>query len=405
VVSNKLKTVILAAGEGSRMRPLTYTRPKVMLPIANKPILEYLLIEAKEAGVTDFIFVVGYHDEQVRNYFGDGNKWSVDIRYSYQSKQSGTADALRMVEGMIDGNFLMMNGDIILKSDDIKGLIEKNNNAIGVIEVKDPKGLGMIEIKNGNVVKIYEKIEKPPTNLANAGLYLFTPLIFEAISRTSKSPRGEYEITDSLQIIIDQGQTVSGYEISYWLDLSYPWHLLSAGESILPDVKVENHGKVESNTVINGPVSIGARTIIRSGSYIVGPAVIGEDCEIGPNCFIRPFTSIGNGCHVGAAVEIKNSIIMNRTKVPHLNYVGDSVIGEDCNLGAGTKIANLRFDGANINVSGIDTGRRKLGAIIGDRVKTGINASINTGSMIGNDVFIGPGAVVTGIVSPESRVF
>lgn len=405
MVSNKLKTVILAAGEGSRMRPLTYTRPKVMLPIANKPILEYLLIEAKEAGVTDFIFVVGYHDEQVRNYFGDGNKWSVDIRYSYQSKQSGTADALRMVEGMIDGNFLMMNGDIILKSDDIKGLIEKNNNAIGVIEVKDPKGLGMIEIKNGNVVKIYEKIEKPPTNLANAGLYLFTPLIFEAISRTSKSPRGEYEITDSLQIIIDQGQTVSGYEISYWLDLSYPWHLLSAGESILPDVKVENHGKVESNTVINGPVSIGARTIIRSGSYIVGPAVIGEDCEIGPNCFIRPFTSIGNGCHVGAAVEIKNSIIMNRTKVPHLNYVGDSVIGEDCNLGAGTKIANLRFDGANINVSGIDTGRRKLGAIIGDRVKTGINASINTGSMIGNDVFIGPGAVVTGIVSPESRVF
>ena len=387
------------------MRPLTYTRPKVMLPIANKPILEYLLIEAREAGVTDFIFVVGYHDEQVRSYFGDGTRWSVDIRYSYQPKQSGTADALRMVKGMIDGNFLMMNGDIILKSDDIKGLIERNNNAISVIEVKDPKGLGVIEVKRGNVVKIHEKVEKPPTNLANAGLYLFTPLVFEAISRTPKSPRGEYEITDSLQIIVDQGQTVSGHEISYWLDLSYPWHLLTAGESILPNIKTENRGKIESNAVINGPVSIGAGTIVRSGSYIVGPVVIGEDCEIGPNCYIRPYTSIGNGCHVGAAVEIKNSIIMNKTKVPHLNYVGDSVIGEDCNLGAGTKIANLRLDGANINVSGIDTGRRKLGAIIGDRVKTGINASINTGSMIGNDVFIGPGAVATGTISPESRVF
>ena len=400
-----MKAVILAAGEGSRMRPLTYTRPKVMLPIANKPILEYLLIEAREAGVTDFIFVVGYHDEQVRSYFGDGTRWSVDIRYSYQPKQSGTADALRMVKGMIDGNFLMMNGDIILKSDDIKGLIERNNNAISVIEVKDPKGLGVIEVKRGNVVKIHEKVEKPPTNLANAGLYLFTPLVFEAISRTPKSPRGEYEITDSLQIIVDQGQTVSGHEISYWLDLSYPWHLLTAGESILPNIKTENRGKIESNAVINGPVSIGAGTIVRSGSYIVGPVVIGEDCEIGPNCYIRPYTSIGNGCHVGAAVEIKNSIIMNKTKVPHLNYVGDSVIGEDCNLGAGTKIANLRLDGANINVSGIDTGRRKLGAIIGDRVKTGINASINTGSMIGNDVFIGPGAVATGTISPESRVF
>ena len=400
-----MKAVILAAGEGSRMRPLTYTRPKVMLPIANKPILEYLLIEAREAGVTDFIFVVGYHDEQVRSYFGDGTRWSVDIRYSYQPKQSGTADALRMVKGMIDGNFLMMNGDIILKSDDIKGLIERNNNAISVIEVKDPKGLGVIEVKRGNVVKIHEKVEKPPTNLANAGLYFFTPLVFEAISRTPKSPRGEYEITDSLQIIVDQGQTVSGHEISYWLDLSYPWHLLTAGESILPNIKTENRGKIESNAVINGPVSIGAGTIVRSGSYIVGPVVIGEDCEIGPNCYIRPYTSIGNGCHVGAAVEIKNSIIMNKTKVPHLNYVGDSVIGEDCNLGAGTKIANLRLDGANINVSGIDTGRRKLGAIIGDRVKTGINASINTGSMIGNDVFIGPGAVATGTISPESRVF
>jgi UDP-N-acetylglucosamine diphosphorylase/glucosamine-1-phosphate N-acetyltransferase len=400
-----LRAVILAAGEGSRMRPLTYTRPKVMLPIANKPILEHLLIEAREAGIADFIFVVGYHDEQVRHYFGDGSRWLVNIRYSYQPRQSGTADAVRMVEDMIDGNFLMMNGDIILRCDDIKRLIEKNENAVSVIEVKDPKGLGMIEIKGSRVVKIHEKVEKPPTNLANAGLYFFTPQIFTAISQTPKSPRGEFEITSSLQIMIDHGQTVSCHEIGYWLDLSYPWHLLTAGESLLPNIKTENHGKVESNAVINGPVSIGARTTVMSGSYIVGPVVIGEDCDIGPNCFIRPYTSIGNGCHVGAAVEIKNSIIMNGTKVPHLNYVGDSVIGEDCNLGAGTKIANLRLDGANINVSGVDTGRRKLGAIIGDRVKTGINTSINIGSMIGNDVFIGHGAVVTGIISPESRVF
>jgi bifunctional UDP-N-acetylglucosamine pyrophosphorylase/glucosamine-1-phosphate N-acetyltransferase len=205
--------------------------------------------------------------------------------------------------------------------------------------------------------------------------------------------------------MIDRGQTVSSHEIKYWLDLSYPWDLLTAGEVILRDIKAEIKGEVENNAVIKGPVSIGERSIIRSGSYIVGPVMIGEDCEIGPNCYIRSNTSIGNRCHIGAAVEIKNSIIMNKTNVPHHNYVGDSVIGENCNLGAGTKIANLRLDERNIFVYGIDTGRRKFGAIIGDRVKTGINVSINTGSMIGNDVFIGPGATVSGVINPESKIF
>jgi UDP-N-acetylglucosamine diphosphorylase/glucosamine-1-phosphate N-acetyltransferase len=399
-----LKAVILAAGEGSRMRPLTYTRPKVMLPVANKPILEHLLIEVREAGITDFIFVVGYYDEQVRRYFGNGNRWSVNINYSLQRRQMGTADAVRAVKDMVDGNFLVMNGDIIVRHNDVKRLIEKDDNAVSVIEVKDPKGLGVIETRNGHVLRIYEKVEKPPTNLANAGLYLFTPQIFPAIARTPKSPRGEFEITDSLQIMIEEGKNMFSQEITYWLDLSYPWHLLAAGESMLLNLRTENLGRVESNAVINGPVKIGSRTTVRSGSYIIGPVIIGEDCDIGPNCFIRPFSCIGNNCHIGAAVEIKNSIIMNGTKVPHLNYVGDSIIGEDCNLGAGTKIANLRFDEANIHAAGIDTNRRKLGAIIGDRVKTGINVSINVGCMIGNDVFIGPGAIVKGSVNPESRI-
>ena len=157
--------------------------------------------------------------------------------------------------------------------------------------------------------------------------------------------------------------------------------------------------------VIKGEVSIGKDTVIRSGSYIVGPVIIGRDCEIGPKCYIRPYTSLGDGCHIGSAVEIKNSIIMRGTNILHHNYVGDSIIGEECNFGAGAKIANLRFDKKDIWVTGIDTRRRKLGAIIGDRVETGINASINIGSMIGNNTYIGPGAVVSGVISPDSRIF
>jgi len=400
-----LKAVILAAGEGNRMRPLTYTRPKVMLPIANRPILEHLLIEAGKAGVREFIFVVGYHDEQVRGYFGSGDKWGVSINYCTQRKQLGTADALKMVEGLVDGNFLVINGDIIVTQKDISSLTSRNDNTLSVIEVEDTRGLGLVELTEGKVVHIYEKIEKPPSHMANAGLYLFTPDIFDAISQTSKSPRGEYEITDSLQLLIDQGRSISYQEISYWLDLSYPWDLLPANEHLLAGVKSQNSGEVEENVVMKGEVSIGRNTVVRSGSYIVGPVIIGQDCDIGPNCYIRPFTSIGDKCHIGAAVEVKNSIIMRGSKIPHHNYVGDSIIGEECNFGSGTKIANLRLDEKEIWVAGIDTRRRKLGAIIGDRVETGINACINVGCLIGNNTHIGPGAIASGVISPDSIIF
>ncbi len=400
-----MKAVILAAGEGSRMRPLTYNRPKVMLPIAGKPILEHLLIEISRAGISDFIFIVGYCDEQVRDYFGHGEKWGVNITYSSQRKQMGTADAIRTIEKLVDGKFLVVNGDVIVGSEDIKRLAGGDDNTISVIEVEDNSDLGMVELCEGKVVRIYEKTGKPPSRMANAGLYLFTPDIFAAISQTSKSPRGEYEITDSLHLLMEQGKDVPYREIEHWLNLSYPWDLISANESLLAGIEPRNLGEVEENVVVKGVVAIGKDTVIRSGSYIVGPVIIGQGCDIGPNCYLRPGTSIGDNCHIGSAVEVKNSIIMKGSKLPHHNYAGDSVIGEGCNFGAGTKIANLRLDKKNIVVANRNTGRRKLGAIIGDNVETGINASINVGSLIGNNAFIGPGAIASGVVLPDTKIF
>jgi UDP-N-acetylglucosamine diphosphorylase/glucosamine-1-phosphate N-acetyltransferase len=400
-----LKAVILAAGEGQRMRPLTSNRPKVMLPIANRPILEHLLNEVKAAGIAEFIFIVGYGDEQVRGYFGGGEKWRITIAYSEQRKQLGTADAIRMVEGMVKENFLAINGDVIVNRRDIRKLMKNPRNTMSVIEVKDPHGLGIVELSGRRVESIVEKAEHPPTLWANAGLYLFTTEVFDAAVRTQKSPRGEYEITDTLKILMTSNSGLYYQKLKSWLDLSYPWDLLEANESMLADLKAQNLGEVEANTVLKGPVAIGRGTVIKSGSYIEGPVIIGEDCRIGPNCYIRPATAIGDGCHIGAAVEIKNSIIMNGTDFPHLSYCGDSVIGAGCNFGAGTKIANLRLDKQNIKMAGIDTGRRKLGAIIGDRVETGVNSSINCGSMVGNNTFIGPGVVVKGIIEPDSKLF
>jgi UDP-N-acetylglucosamine diphosphorylase/glucosamine-1-phosphate N-acetyltransferase len=399
-----LKAVILAAGEGQRMRPLTANRPKVMLPVAGKPIVEHLLLEVKEAGISDFIFVVGYCDKQVRSYFGNGEKWGVRIEYSAQRKQLGTADAIRMAAENVEGNFLVINGDVIVNRADIKRLMKSRTDTMSVMEVTDPRGLGIVELADGKVVNIWEKALNPPTLMANTGVYLFTPAVFKAISLTEKSPRGEYEITDSLKILIQNVHGLRYLELKTWVDLSYPWDLLHANEAMMPGMAAENLGEVEPGVTLKGLVSIGKNTVVKSGSYIEGPVIIGEDCHIGPNCFIRACTTIGNGCHIGAAVELKNSIIMNHTAVPHLNYIGDSVIGEGCNFGAGTKVANLRLDKKNILVNGIDTRRRKLGAIIGDNVQTGINTSINVGTVIGSNTFIGPGAVVKGTISPDSRI-
>ena len=217
-----MKAVVLAAGEGQRMRPLTATRPKVMLPIVGKPILEHLLNEVKAAGISEFIFVVGYCDKQVRSYFGGGEKWGVKIAYSEQRKQLGTADAIRMVATVVDGNFLVINGDVIINRADIKRLMKSAHNTMSVFEVKDPAGLGIVELSDDKVVGIYEKTQRPPSLMANAGLYLFTPEIFEAIAKTEKSPRGEYEITDSLQILMGGKDRTALYTVKILAGLQLP---------------------------------------------------------------------------------------------------------------------------------------------------------------------------------------
>jgi len=399
-----MKAVILAAGEGNRMRPLTYTKPKVMLPLANKPILEHLVIEMKKAGVKDFTIVVGYHAETIRQHFGDGAKWGVSIDYVTQRKQLGTAHAVKMVEGLVKDKFLLANGDVLLKADDIAKILAKDTTTLSLIEAKDTKDLGVVEVTGNKIKAIHEKVEKPPGNLVNAGVYLLTSEIFPAIAKTEKSPRGEYELTDSLQILLGEKHDISWIRIDHWLNLSYPWDLLTANESLMMEIEQQNLGAIEENAVLKGLVSIGKGTVVRAGSYIQGPVIIGENCDVGPNCFIRPGTAIGDNCHIGSAVEIKNSIVMRGSKVPHHNYIGDSIIGEGCNLGAGTKIANLRLDKKDISVGIVETGRRKLGAILGDEVQTGINTSINVGSLIGDHTCIGPGAVVSGVVLPGSTI-
>lgn len=398
-----MECVVLAAGEGKRMRPLTASRPKVMLPVGNKPMLEHLVLSARDAGINDFVFVVGYREQEIRRYFGDGERFGIRIRYAVQREQRGTGDALISVRDYVNGRFLMLNGDMIVDSADISSICSYNAPCMGVTESDHPEDFGVITVESNLVTNLVEKSSNPPGNIINAGAYLFNEDIFEKLDSLELSERGEFELTDALKKYISDRQ-LSVCMFSSWCDIGEPWNLLEANEENLSKLVPENEGTVEDYTVIKGPVSIGEGSLIKSGTYIEGPCIIGKNCVIGPHAYLRPSTSIGDDCHIGHSTEIKNSVIMNGTKIPHFNYVGDSVIGSGCNFGAGSKIANLRHDRKNVRCTGKDTRRKKFGAVVGDGVQLGINCSVNVGTVIGSEVLAAPGSFIEGKISENTRI-
>ena len=411
-----MKAIILSAGEGSRMRPLTLTKPKTMLPVAGKPIIQYNIEALRENGIKDILLIVRYKQEIVKEYFGDGSDFGVNIEYKTQKDFLGTANAISYGEDFIDDSFIVLNGDIILDTEIIGEIIKKYDDLkpdtlMVLTEVDDPSAFGVVEIEDGNIKNIVEKPKRDeaPSNLVNAGIYVFNKDIFRKIEKTEISQRGEYEITDSVSMQIDEGKTVIGHKTDKdWIDVGRPWELIEVNEELIGDLKTQIKGKVENGAHIHGELYLGEGSVIKAGVYIEGNVYIGKNCDVGPNCYIRGNTYFGDNVHVGNAVEIKNSIIMENTNVSHLSYVGDSIIGSNCNIAAGTNIANLRFDNATIKTkikdSIEDSGRRKLGAIIGDSVKTGINSSFSPGVKVGSNSTIGSNVLLYEDLASNTRV-
>jgi len=416
-----MKAVILAAGEGKRLRPITSLKPKPMIPLLGKPLLEHIIFGLKDAGIDEILLIVGYRQEIIKEYFEKASHYlKVKIDYVTQEEYLGTAHAASYAKDFIKNeDFLMMYGDIFVDPEIFKHIHQKYKESnydglITLMKVDNPQNYGIIALNSNNLV---EKIIEKPTpdqnagNLANAGIFIFNQLIFEAIEKTQKSIRNEYEFTDSMQILINEfngkivGFTIDNY---FWNDIGLPWQLFETSHFLLDRLQTQINGKVEKNIEIQGNVYIGKGTTVLSGSYIQGPCYIGENNLIGPNAFIRPYTSIENNCHIGMS-EVKNSLIFSNTSVPHFNYIGDSILCENINLGAGTKISNLRFDNKsikmNINNILIDSGRRKLGAIIGPNSQTGINASIMCGKKIGENSVIGAHTLVVEDVPPNTRYY
>jgi len=389
-----MQAVILAAGEGTRMRPLTASTPKPMLPVADRPLMAHTADGAVEAGVDELVLVVGYEQNVVREYFGESYR-GVPVSYVVQEEQLGTAHAVQAAREHLDGAFAVLNGDDLYDPASLADLFS-GGPAVGTYEVENPRPYGVFAIDDGTVTDIVEKPDDPPTNQVNVGAYVFPSEARDWLD-VPLSERGEHEITDVLERVISEFD-VRTVEIDRWMGVGRPWELLEANEWKLGDLERSVDGDVHENAEIHGDVVIEDGATVEPGVVIEGPALIRSGAEVGPNAYVRGATLVCADAEVGTSVEVKNSVVMRGTNVPHLSYVGDSVLGRNVNLGAGTQVANLRHDDADVKftVKGerVSTGRRKFGVVAGDGVKTGINTSLYPGVRLNPGATTKPGEAV-----------
>lgn len=373
------------------MRPLTETRPKPMLPVGDRPLVARAADAAVDAGASELVVVVGYMADAVRTFFGECYR-DVPVTVARQDRQRGTADAVRAAREHLTGPFAVLNGDNLYDPAAIAELFERGPGLVAA-RVDEPTNYGVVSVTEGRVTGIVEKPDDPPSALANAGAYVF-PAAARGWLDVPESERGEFELTDVVARVIEEREP-SVVHAKRWLDVGRPWDLLAANERVLGDLKSAVRGEVAADATLRGAVVVEEGARVEPGAVVEGPALLRSGARVGPNAYVRGSTLLGERTRVGHGVEVKNSVVMRETRVPHLSYVGDSVLGASVNLGAGTTIANLRHDGEPVRVTvdgeRVSTGREKFGVVVGDRARTGIDTALNAGVVLGTGVHTDPG--------------
>jgi UDP-N-acetylglucosamine diphosphorylase/glucosamine-1-phosphate N-acetyltransferase len=368
------QAVILAAGEGQRLRPFTARKPKALIQIANKPIIQYVIEALAQNGIRRIVIVVGYMKEQIQDYLASGTDFGVEIEYVIQSQQLGTGHALRQVKQHVDDTFIVVPGDNIIAADTIATFVQLSPNAILVKELPNVTKYGKVIAKKGLVKDIVGKPEETETNLVNIGTYLLTREIFNFLNE-------ELKITSALKNMMAAGQKITAHKTDgIWLDVVYPWDILRLNEIALQSISSNKAGTIERGATIKGPVSIGKNTTIKANCYIVGPVIIGENCEIGPSTFITPTTSIGSNTTISPFTEIRNSVIGDNVNIGSNSIIEDSVINKGCTI-KGRFTA--RSDNAEIKIDN-EHHKVKVGAMISEYCSISDGVTIYPGIFIGN---------------------
>lgn len=389
------QAIILTAGEGQRLRPFTVTRPKAMLSIADKPILQFVVESLVQNGIRSVIFVVGYRKEQVYDYMGSGEQFGVDITYVTQEAQLGTAHALSQVRDMTEDEFLVLHGDNLIEAHTIADFIQVKPEAVLVKRVSNPARYGVVNLAGGEVKDIVEKPKEAGSNVVNTGIFAFTREIF-------KFTESVLDIPDALNNMIAEGHTISALETDgTWLDVVYPWDIISLNDAVLRNIDASLGGTIESGASIKGKVMVGEGTVVRSGSCIYGPVVIGSGCDIGPNACIMPATSIGDNVAISPFTEIKNSVIGNDVTVGAGCIISDSVIDKGCVLkGRFTAVggpSEVRINGESPLIN--------VGVIMGEDCNVESNVTAQPGVIVGNYCQIQVSKIISGRLPDKSLVY
>jgi UDP-N-acetylglucosamine diphosphorylase/glucosamine-1-phosphate N-acetyltransferase len=382
-----MQAIILAAGEGVRVRPLTRSRPKAMIPVANRPIIEYVIDALTKNGIRDIIVVVGYRKEQVTRFL---NGLEVPIDVVVQEKQLGTAHALQCAESKIDGDFLVLPGDNYIDPQSI-ARIRNIPNAILVKEHPNPSNFGVVLLNKGLVTDIVEKPEHSPSFMVSTGIY--------SLQKTFFSWSRGNDITDTIPAMIAAGEQIQAVPADDWQDAIFAWDLLKMNRRLLKNLSSAREGTASRQTIIQGPVRIGKGTTIGPNTIVTGPAVIGNDCIIGPNCVIMPNTSIGSRVNLNPFTVIGDAIIMDDTAIGSHSHVIETVVGERCILADHTSVSTaaglLDIEGCTI--------RSEFGAILGDNVASG-PFTVYKNCVVGNNVTIEGQKRITSRTIPDGSM-
>ena len=383
--------VILAAGEGRRLEPLTNRRPKPMVPVANRPLLEHAVEAVATAGIDRIVLVVGYKQERIRNHFGDGDDWDVTVEYVEQATQLGTGHAVLQAEPVVDGPFVVLNGDRIVDAEVVSAVHDRLRDGdaplVTVTAVESPRDYGVVKLDGDRVTEIDEKPEGPvDTNRINAGVYGFSPAIFDAIRATNTA--GELAITATLNDLAASGDVTALSYDGRWLDVSNLWDVLSVNAALIHD---SDHAR-------DAPAS-GRR--VGDTVTIADDVVLAGNVRIGPNATLSGATAIGSNVSIAANAVVENTVVLPDAVIGPGAVVRDAVVAGNARVGP-----NATVVGGDATVVIGDAVHRDvtLGGVVGDNASIGGGATLTDGAVVGDDVQTDAGVVIDGRVESGAVV-